>query len=124
MSESASSPLEGVLALGPEEVDVRLELQLEDVVLVDTVGLLGRADSVAQQGETGEWEVVLQVVKHTNLPSVRLQVFSKNVIPDCQNSSVTIFSQWPLTELQPIMEGYPKSLLHPFNQDYMQNTLI
>lgn len=73
-SASASSPFEGVLALGPEEVDVRLELQLEDVVLVDAVRLLRRADSVAQQGETGEWEVVLQVVTdiHTKLLSVLL----------------------------------------------------
>lgn len=58
-SASASSPLKGVLALGPEEVDVGLELQLEDVVLVDAVRLLRRADGVAQQGETGEREVVL-----------------------------------------------------------------
>lgn len=32
-----SLPLKGVLALSPEEVNVGLELQLEDVVLVDAV---------------------------------------------------------------------------------------
>lgn len=33
------SPLERVLALRSEVVDVRLEMQLEDVVLVDVLGL-------------------------------------------------------------------------------------
>lgn len=32
-----SLPLKGVLALSPEEVNVGLELQLEDVILVDAV---------------------------------------------------------------------------------------
>ena len=40
-------PLEGVLALRSEEVHVGLELQLEDVLLVDPVDLLGGADRVA-----------------------------------------------------------------------------
>lgn len=51
---------------------MRLELQLEDVVLVDAVRLLRRADSVAQQGETGEWEVILQVVTDIRTQTVSL----------------------------------------------------
>lgn len=42
-----SLPLKGVLALSPEEVNVGLELQLENVVLVDAVRLFGGADGVA-----------------------------------------------------------------------------
>lgn len=37
MAAAFSLPLKGVLALSPEEVNVGLELQLEDVVLVDAV---------------------------------------------------------------------------------------
>jgi len=53
-------PFEGVLALRPEEVNVGLELQLEDVLLVDAVRLLRGADRVAEQGQAGQREVVLQ----------------------------------------------------------------
>lgn len=52
-------PLKGVLALCPEEVNMGLELQFEDILLVNAVGLLGGADCVAEQGETGQREVVL-----------------------------------------------------------------
>lgn len=53
-------PLKRVLALSPEEVDVGLELELEDVLLVDAVGLLRDADAVAQQREAGQGVVVLR----------------------------------------------------------------
>lgn len=53
-------PLKGVLALRSEEVNVRLELQLEDVLLVNAVRLVGGADRVAEQREAGQREVVLQ----------------------------------------------------------------
>lgn len=36
-----------------------LELQLEDVLLVDAVGLFGGADRVAEQGEAGQREIIL-----------------------------------------------------------------
>lgn len=49
----------GVFTLGSEEVNVRLELQLEDVLLVDAVRLLGRTDCVAEQRQAGQREVVL-----------------------------------------------------------------
>lgn len=35
------------------------ELELEDVLLMDTISLLGDAHTVAQQRETGQWVVVL-----------------------------------------------------------------
>lgn len=56
---NALVPLEGVLALCPEEVNMGLELQFEDVLLVNAVRLLGGTDCVAEQGEAGQWEVVL-----------------------------------------------------------------
>lgn len=37
-----------------------LELQFEDVLLVDAVGLVGGADRVAEQGEASQGEVVLR----------------------------------------------------------------
>ena len=37
-----------------------LELQFEDVLLVDAVGLFGGADRVAEQGEASQGEVVLR----------------------------------------------------------------
>lgn len=52
-------PFEGVLAFCSEKVNVGLELQFEDVLLVNAVRLLGGADCVAQQGETGQREVIL-----------------------------------------------------------------
>lgn len=44
----AESPFKCVLALSPEEVDVRFELELENVVFVDAVRLPGEADTVTQ----------------------------------------------------------------------------
>lgn len=37
-----------------------LKLQFEDVLLVDAVRLLRRADRVAKQRKARQWEVVLQ----------------------------------------------------------------
>lgn len=44
----ADSPFKCVLALSTEEVDVRFELELENVVSVDAVSLPGEADTVTQ----------------------------------------------------------------------------
>ena len=56
---NALVPFKGVLAFCSEKVDVGLELQFEDVLFVNAVGFLRGADSVAQQGETSQREVVL-----------------------------------------------------------------
>lgn len=53
------APLKVVLALRAEVVDVRLEVELEDVVLVNVLRLGGDGDRVAQQGEAGQGVVVL-----------------------------------------------------------------
>lgn len=53
-------PPKCVLALGPEEVNVRFELQLEDMLLVDAISLPGDAHTVAQQGEAGQGVVILE----------------------------------------------------------------
>lgn len=45
--EEAPLPLKSVLALRPEEVDVGLELQLEDILFVDAVILPRGTDCVA-----------------------------------------------------------------------------
>lgn len=58
--ETSQIPFKGVLAFSPEEVNMGLELQFEDVLLVDAVRLFGGADRVAQQGEAGQREVILQ----------------------------------------------------------------
>lgn len=42
------SPFKCVLALSPEEVDVRFELELENIVFVDAVSLSGEAHTVTQ----------------------------------------------------------------------------
>ncbi|RUS72019.1 hypothetical protein EGW08_020217, partial [Elysia chlorotica] len=42
-----------------EEVDVVFELQLEHVVLVDAVLVFRDADSVAQQRQAGQGEIIL-----------------------------------------------------------------
>lgn len=60
LTQSGRLPLEGVLAFCPEKVNMGLELQFEDVLLVDAVGFFGGADRVAEQGEAGQREVVLQ----------------------------------------------------------------
>ena len=48
-----------------------LELQLEDVLLVDAVRLFRGADRVAEQGEAGQREVVLQASWKTALSEYR-----------------------------------------------------
>lgn len=60
LAETGRLPFEGVLAFCPKKVHMGLELQLEDVLLVDAVGFFGGADCVAEQGEAGEREVILQ----------------------------------------------------------------
>lgn len=60
----AESPFKCVLALSPEEVDVRFELELENVVFVDAVILPGEAHIVTQQWETGQGVVILE--QHRN----------------------------------------------------------
>lgn len=44
----AESPFKCVLALSPEVVDVRFEVELENVVFVDAVSLLWEAHTVTQ----------------------------------------------------------------------------
>lgn len=43
-----------------------LELQLEDVVLMDAVGVFGGADGVAEQREAGQREVILRAEVEIN----------------------------------------------------------
>lgn len=52
-------PLERVVALGAEEVHVRLELQLEHKLLADVVALLWLRHAVAQQRQTRQRRLVL-----------------------------------------------------------------
>lgn len=54
------APPTRVLALGPEEVDVGPELELEDVLLVDAVRLPRDTHAVAQQREAGQGVVILR----------------------------------------------------------------
>ena len=51
-------PVKGELALGAEEVDVVLELELEDVVLVDLVRRARGVHGVAKKGQACQWEVI------------------------------------------------------------------
>lgn len=53
-------PFKGVLALSPEKVNMGLELQFEDVLLVNVIGLLGGADRVAEQREASKREIILE----------------------------------------------------------------
>lgn len=55
-----TSPFEGVLALRSEVVDVRFEVELEDVIFVDVLRLWRHGDGVSQQGKAGQRVVVLQ----------------------------------------------------------------
>lgn len=57
------SPPTRVLALSSEEVDMGPELQFEDVLLMDTVGLPRDTHAVAQQWEAGQGVVVLRVAQ-------------------------------------------------------------
>lgn len=63
--ETSNVPFKGVLAFCPEEVNVGLKLQFEDVLLVNAVWLFGGADCVAEQGEASQREVVLQTEMET-----------------------------------------------------------
>ena len=53
-------PVECVFTLGAEEVDVVLELELEHILLVYVIPLVGRRHRVAQQRQTGQREIVLK----------------------------------------------------------------
>lgn len=55
----APGPLEGVFTLRSEIVDVRLEMQFEDVVLVNVFGLRGDGDGVTQQRKAGQRIIIL-----------------------------------------------------------------
>lgn len=79
--ETSRIPFKGVLAFCPEEVNVGLELQFEDVLLVDAVGVFGGAHRVAQQGEAGQREVVLQTGADTfSQYRPAYYIFSYNII--------------------------------------------
>lgn len=65
LSETSCIPFKGVLAFCPEEVNMGLELQFEDVLLVDAVGLFWGAHRVAEQGEARQGEVILQTERET-----------------------------------------------------------
>lgn len=52
-------PLKSVLALRSEIVDVRFEMQFEDVVFVNVFGFGGDGDRVAQQGQASKGVVIL-----------------------------------------------------------------
>lgn len=56
------SPVESVLALCPEEVDVVLEPQFEDEVLLDGVLGIWLLDLVSQEWQGGERKVVLKKI--------------------------------------------------------------
>lgn len=58
--ESIKLPLKGVFALGPEEIHVGFELQLEDIILLNAIRLHRGADHVAEQWEAGQGIIVLQ----------------------------------------------------------------
>lgn len=59
-SLKTSVPLKRVFTLWSEVVDVGLEMQLEDVVLVDVLGVWGNADRVTQQRKAGQGVIILQ----------------------------------------------------------------
>lgn len=65
-------PFKCVLAFCSEKVNVRLELQFEDVLLVDAVWLLGGADRVAEQREASQREIILPT--NASVISVRCTV--------------------------------------------------
>lgn len=49
------------------------ELELENVVFVYAIGLLGGAHAVAQQREAGQWVVILEDSTGTRVPGAGLQ---------------------------------------------------
>lgn len=52
-------PFEGILAFSPEEINMRFELQLEDIFFVNAVRFPGCADRVTQQRQASQREVIL-----------------------------------------------------------------
>lgn len=75
-------PLKGVLALGSEVVDVRLEVELEHVVLVDVLRLGGDGDRVAQQGEAGQRVVILSTGRgHRGQDRVNHEILPPSTYP-------------------------------------------
>ena len=55
-----SAPIESVLALGSEEVDVILEPELEDEVLLDGVLCVWLLHFVSQEWQRGEGKIILK----------------------------------------------------------------
>ena len=53
-------PVEGIFALGPEEVDVIFELQLENKLFVNMIPLIRSSHRVAQQRQTSKGKVILK----------------------------------------------------------------
>ena len=53
-------PVKSELALCPEEVDMVLELELEDIVFSNVVALAGDVHAVSEEGEAGQGEIVLK----------------------------------------------------------------
>ena len=60
------SPVESVLALCPEEVDVVLEPQFEDEVFLDGVLGIWLLNLVSQEWQGGEGKIILQYVLSTH----------------------------------------------------------
>lgn len=79
-------PFKGVLALCSEKVYVRLELKFEDVLLVNAVRFLGRADRVAEQWKASQREVVLQT-RHRQTPQWRAFTWARSLSQ--------IYEGWP-----------------------------
>lgn len=52
-------PFEKVLTLSSEEIDVRFEVQFEDVIFMDVFRLSSICDGVTQQRQTGQRKLVL-----------------------------------------------------------------
>lgn len=82
LSDALHVPFKSVFTFCPEEVHMGLKLQLEDVLLVDAVRLLRRADCVAEQRQARQWEVVLQ---HTCI--LRWQPSIKSLCADETNNN-------------------------------------
>lgn len=59
IKEEKVLPFEGILAFGPEEINMGLELQLEDIFFVNAVRFPGCADCVTQQRQASQREVIL-----------------------------------------------------------------
>lgn len=53
-------PSIAVFTFRSEKVHVILELQLEDVILVDIITFCWHCNGITQQGQTGQWKIVLK----------------------------------------------------------------